>query len=163
MGWIDNMHSYRTVTEATIDGKKRNIRIAQNTYNCLASLRERIENESLSLSKESYESAIMTKEGDRSIGFSINDDVSDEKLILMLDYFVATYNILRNKDEKRWMDMYLSFNKKYDYFSSKNEDCIEVDMGKVTLVYISATDHEKYFTITKLALALFMMMEKFYK
>ena len=108
----------------------------------------------------------MFKEGNRTTGFSINDDVSDEKLMSMLDYFAATYSIFQGKDKKSWMDIYSS-RQPFDYFSSENEDCMEIRMEYnkliVTLVDISTTDHEKYFTITKLALALFMMMEKFYK
>lgn len=160
------MYNHETVTEATIDGKKREVRIVQNKYNCFVPLRERVKNESLSLKKESCESCIMFKEGNRATGFSINDDVSDEKLISMLDYFAATYSIFQGKDRKSWMNIYSS-RKPFDYFSSENEDCMEIRMEYnkliVTLVDISTSDHEKYFTITKLALALFMMMEKFYK
>lgn len=160
------MYNREIVTEATIDGKKREVRIVQNKYNCFVPLRERVKNESLSLKKESCESCIMFKENNRTAGFSISDDVSDEKLISMLDYFVAAYNIFRSKDKKSWVDIYSS-RPQFDYFSSENGDCMEIRMGYnkliVTLVDISTIDHEKYFTITKLALTLFMMMEKFYK
>lgn len=160
------MYNHETVTEATIDGKKREVRIVQNKYNCFVPLTERVKNESLSSKKESCESCIMFKDSNEATGFSINDDVSDEKLISMLDYFAATYSIFQNKDKKSWMDIYSS-RQPFDYFSSENEDCMEIRMGYnkliVTLVDISTIDHEKYFTITKLALALFMMMEKFYK
>ena len=47
----DNMYNHETVTEATINGKKGEVRIVQNKYNCFISLRERIKNESLSFKK----------------------------------------------------------------------------------------------------------------